>query len=352
MRLPAASMPVNSMPVDSVPAARMPVVFMFSGQSSQYHHMGRELYDRHPRFRMWMDYCDEIAAPLIGGSLCDLLYRDGNKGMPFDRLLHTNPALIAFEYSLAKVMMEAGAKPDYLLGYSLGELSAAIVGEAVTLEQGLGFVVDYARLIESESPPATMLAVIDAPDIETRYADQLEGCWVTARNFDRHLVVTGPVDAIKRLREALTHYGVLQQVLAVNYGFHTEMQQPLEARFMALAAGVEFDALRIPMVSCRDGAVYDHGTGIEGWQQRFWNTFRHPVAFDATVRGMLQRGDFHFLDVGPSGTLATFVKYLLPDGSVSTFADVINPFGRDLQTYGSALRQIGLTDPHTPAVMA
>ena len=325
---------------------RLPVVFMFSGQSSQYHQMGRELYDRHPRFRMWMQYCDEIAAPLIGGSLCDMLYRDGNKGMPFDRLLHTNPALISFEYSLARVMMEAGATPDYLLGYSLGELSAAIVGEALTVEQGIGFVVEYAKLIESESPPATMLAVIDAPDIETRYAERLAGCWVTARNFDRHLVVTGPVEAIKRLRDTLTRDGVLHQVLAVNYGFHTEMQQPLEARFMALARTLDFDALRIPVVSCLDGAVYDGKTDIDGWQQRFWNTFRHPVAFDATVRGLLDRGDLHFLDVGPSGTLATFVKYLLPAGSASLSNDVINPFGRDLQTYSSALQRIGVNDPH------
>jgi bacillaene synthase trans-acting acyltransferase len=325
---------------------RLPVVFMFSGQSSQYHQMGRELYDRHPRFRMWMEYCDEIAAPLIGCSLCEVLYGEGDKSKPFDRLLHTNPALISFEYSLARVLMEAGATPQYLLGYSLGELSAAIVGGALTIEQGIGLVVDYARLIEAESPLATMLAVIDVPDVEIRYAEPFAGCWVTARNFDRHIVVTGSVAAIQRLREALTRDGVLHQVLAVNYGFHTEMQQPLETGFMALARKLDFQPLRIPVVSCRDGAVYDSNTDTEGWQQRLWATFRHPVAFDATVRALLGGGDFHFLDVGPSGTLATFIKYLLPSGSASLFNEVINPFGRDIQTYGSAVRSMGLNDAY------
>lgn len=330
---------------------RLPVVYMFSGQSSQYHQMGRELYDRHPRFRMWMEHCDEIAAPLIGCSLCDLLYRDGNKGIPFDRLLHTNPALIAFEYSLARVLMEAGAKPDYLLGYSLGELSAMIVGGALSLEQGIEFAVDYARLIESESPPAAMLAVIDAPDIESRYPDQLAGCWVTARNFDRHIVITGPVDAIERLRDTLRRDGVAHQVLAVNYGFHTEMQQPLETRFMVLARNLDFNPLRIPMVSSFDGAIYDSSTDTEGWQQHLWATFRHPVAFDTTIRGLLDRNDFHFLDVGPSGTLATFVKYLLPADSASMFTDVINPSGRDSRTYGNALWSIGFDDVHCHEAM-
>lgn len=317
---------------------------MFSGQGSQYHQMGRELYDRHPRFRLWMEHCDEIAGPLIGGSLCDVLYRDGDKGQQFDRLLHTNPALVAFEFSLARVLIEAGARPDYLLGYSLGELTAAIVGEALTIEQGIGFVVDYARLIEAESPPATMLAVVDVPDIETRYADRLTGCWVTARNFDRHLVVTGPVDAIAPLREALKRDGVVHQTLAVNYGFHTEMQAALEAPFMALAEKLDFAPLRTPMVSCLDGRVYDGDSDPRDWLRRLWATFRHPVEFGATVRRLLDRGDFHFLDVGPSGTLATFVKYLLPADSASTFSDVINPFGKDERTYRGALQRIGPND--------
>lgn len=317
---------------------------MFSGQSSQYHQMGRELYDRHPRFRMWMDYCDEIAQPLIGASLCDVLYRDGDKSRPFDRLLHTNPALIAFEYSLSRVLMEAGAEPAYLLGYSLGELAATIVGGALTLERGITFAIDYAKLIEAESPPATMLAVVDAPDLERRYADRLDDCWVTARNFDRHLVVTGPVASIQPLREALVRDGVLHQVLAVNYGFHTPMQQPLESRVLAMARKLDFEPLRIPFVSSRDGAVFDRDTDPAVWSQHLWSTFRHPVAFDATVRGLLGRGDFHFLDVGPSGTLATFVKYLLPTGSASSFGDVVNPFGRDSQTFGNAVQRMGLND--------
>jgi bacillaene synthase trans-acting acyltransferase len=46
----------------------------------------------------------------------------------------------------------------------------------------------------------------------------------------------------------------------------------------------------------------------------------------------------------PSGTLATFVKYLLPADSASTFSDVINPFGMNERTYRGALQRIGLND--------
>jgi len=322
----------------------LPVVFMFSGQSSQYHQMGRELYDRNPRFRMWMDHCDEIVRPLLGISLCGMIYQAGDKSRPFDRLLHTNPALVSIEYSLSKVLIEAGARPDMLLGYSLGEVGAAIVGGALDLEDGLRFVVDYARLLEAESPPATMIAVVNAPDFEVRYAGAMEGCEVTARNFEEHIVVTGPEEPMRVLRGILQRDGVLHQPLAVNFGFHTAMLEPLRERMLALTQGIEFRPLRIPMVSCLDGSTFNADHDPLRWPGHLWSMSRNPIAFDVAIRRLLRTGDFLFLDVGPSGTLSTFVKYLLPPRSGSSHGDVINPFGKDLQTFENALDRLGLRD--------
>ena len=291
-----------------------------------------------------MDYCDEIVQPLIGRSLCDVLYRDGDKSKPFDRLLYTNPALLCFEFSLARVLIESGAKPDYLLGYSLGEISSAVVGGAISLEQGIRFVVDYAKLLEAESPPANMLAILDEHSVDTRYADVFDGCWITARNFDRHIVVTGSVTSIQRLRKALLRDNVVHQLLAVNFGFHTEMLQPLEQKVLELAQRIDFQPQRVPFVSCFNGAVMDAEFDCAGWPQHLWSMSRHPIAFDSTVQSLLHSGDFCFIDVGPSGTLATFVKYLLPTPTNSVFSDVIGPFGRDNHTFGNALRHMGQAD--------
>lgn len=321
-----------------------PVVLMFSGQGSQYYRMGLELYRQHPRFRLWMDHCDEIARPLIGTSLCEVLYQEGDRGQPFDRLLYSNPALVAFEFSLARVLMEAGVRPDCLLGYSLGEISAAVVGGAITLEDALGFVVAYAQLLEAESPPASMLAVLDAPALETRYAELFDGCSVSARNFDRHLVVCGAATAIARLREALVRDGVAHQLLAVNYGFHTALMQPLQAKVLALGRRIDFRPLRIPVVSSLDGRRFEAGQPIDDWPEHLWAMSREPVAFDATLRSLLPRGDQRFVDVGPSGTLATFVKYLLPPSSGSEFLEVITPFGRDQASLAGALQRLGARD--------
>ncbi|MBM0104587.1 acyltransferase domain-containing protein [Steroidobacter sp. S1-65] len=323
---------------------RRAVVFMFSGQGSQYYQMGRELYHSHARFRMWMDHCDEIALPLMERSLCDLLYRGADKSERFDRLLYTNPALLCFEFSLARVLIESGIKPDYVLGYSLGEISAAVIAGALSLEQGVRFVVDCAKVLEAESPRASMLAVLDTPSIMARYTPDSGGCWITARNFDRHFVVSGPVAAVERIRAAMLRDGIVCQLLAVNVGFHCEMLQPMERSITELARRMDCRSLRMPLVSSLDGAVLDTRFDSAQWPRHFWSVLRHPIAFDTTIQALLRRGDFHFVDVGPSGTLATFTKYLLPTGTLSVCTDVINTFGKDNRSFDNALRSLGVAE--------
>ncbi len=304
---------------------KSPVVFMFSGQGSQYYHMGKELYDNHPRFKLWMDHCNDILSPLLDVSLIDVLYRKNKKSELFDNILFTNPALLCIEYSLARVLMEIGIQPDYLLGYSLGEITASVVSGAVSLEEGLELTVDYAKLLEKESPAAGMLAVIESADIIIQYPELFQNCWVTGRNFNRSFVVSGLPHDIQALQVALNQKNIMSQKLPVNFGFHTELMNPLEEKFKQMAQRVNFSPIRIPCISALTTTQIPEINA-----EYLWEVIRYPVEFEKTISAMLQQGDYRFIDVGPSGTLATFIKYLLPLGSNSLYFEVINQFGKDL----------------------
>ena len=102
-----------------MPAAE--TVFMFSGQGSQYFQMGRELFEKNETFRDWMIRLDDIPRHVSGKSVIEVLYSDVyGKGDRFDRTLLTHPAIFMVEYSLAETLVEAGVRPDMVLGVSLG----------------------------------------------------------------------------------------------------------------------------------------------------------------------------------------------------------------------------------------
>ncbi|WP_168204238.1 acyltransferase domain-containing protein [Aliikangiella coralliicola] len=303
------------------------IVFMFSGQGSQYYHMGKELYENHPRFKLWMDHCDQIARPLLQESLIDILYRQHSKSEPFDRLVHTNPALLCLEFSLSKILMEMDIQPDYVLGYSLGEIIASVVSGALSLSEGIELVIEFAEIFERDANPAAMLAVIDSVNIIEKYPQIFRDCWLAGKNFQSSFVVSGSTEDIQNLQSELDKKQIMSQKLPVNYAFHTQLVAPHEQKFKQLGADFNFTPSRIPIISSLKSEQIEH---ID--ESHFWEVLRKPVEFEQTIRNMVDRDDYIFIDLGPSGTLATFVKYILPANSNSVTFETINQYGKNLSS--------------------
>lgn len=302
-----------------------PIIFMFSGQGSQYYHMGKELYDNHPRFRLWMDHCDEIAYPLIGTSLIDVLYHQGDKKELFDNILYTNPALLSIEYSLFRILEESNIKPDYLLGYSLGEITASVISGVMSLEDGLNLTIDFAKILIDKSDNASMLAIIESELIVYQLPELFKNSWLTGRNFRKNFVVAATPENINKLQADLTNREIMTQKLAVNYGFHTELIDPLKEAFLHLVKRIQLSPIKIPTISALTTGLIE-----EVDAEYLWKVIREPVEFEKTIQSLLMKGNYIFIDVGPSGSLATYVKYLLPVDSNSMHKEVINQFGKDL----------------------
>ena len=230
-------------------------------------------------------------------------------------------------FSLSRVLMEMKIQPDFLLGYSLGEITATVVSGAISLEEGLSLTVDYAKILEKDSQPAAMLAIVESIDIMNQFPQLFKTCWLTGKNFQKNFVVSGLPQDIQNLQQALNKKGMISQKLPVTYGFHTELIDPIEKKFKQLVQRTNFSSIRIPIISSINGKQVE-----ELSENYFWDIARHPVEFEKTIRLMLQIEDYVFIDVGPSGSLATFVKYLLPTFSNSLYLEVINQFGKNIKS--------------------
>lgn len=306
---------------------KVPIVFMYSGQGSQYFQMGADLYEHHPRFRLWMNYCAELSRPMLGDcSLIDVIYRQGEKQTPFDRLFYSNPALIAIQYSLTRVLMEEGVKPAYTMGYSLGELVAAIVSGCIDIEQGLNLSIRCAQLLETKTPVAKMLAVVANRSLYDEKSELFLDVWLTGNNCDTNFVVTGLVGSVDKLIGKLEEMGISCVTLPVRYGFHTELIECIRDEFDSLFAEITIKQAKIPMFSLRSSELIREVSG-----EYFWEVFRNPVDFATIIPEFIKKGFDTFVDVGPSASLATFLKYIGDSHSFSTLEvhSTLNQFGND-----------------------
>ncbi|HEX2094223.1 MAG TPA: type I polyketide synthase, partial [Longimicrobiaceae bacterium] len=138
---------------------RREVVFLFSGQGSQYVGMGRELYETQPLFRATLEQCDALLRDQLPRPLLSVLYPGGGEESPLEETQYTQPALFALEYALAQMWRSWGVEPAAVMGHSLGEYTAACVAGVFTLEEGLRLVVERARRMQAMPRTGAMAAM-------------------------------------------------------------------------------------------------------------------------------------------------------------------------------------------------
>jgi acyl transferase domain-containing protein len=294
---------------------------MFSGQGSQYPRMGRELYDEEPVFRECLERCDRITRPWLQRPLLEALY-GGAAAIESTDTRQTHPALCAIQYALARTLLARGHVPDLMLGYSLGEFVAQIVADVIPLETGLELLLEHARLMETATAEGGMLAVLETPEALRPDLHQIGELWIAAHNFPNHCVVSGAAHAVDALQGRLEQRQRTYQRLPVRRAFHCPLMEPAAAAFQRRVAELRVGSSRLEIISAATGK-------LSAQPQDLWTATREPVEFLRTVQTLeapYSQG-VAYVDLGPSGTLATFVKYLRPKPGSAWFP-ILTPWGR------------------------
>ena len=303
------------------------VVFLFSGQGSQYYQMGKMLYEHQPVFRDCMERLDVMAASLTGQSVLSTIYAsDKHPADTFDSIMLTHPAIFMVEYALSRLLMEKGVIPDYLLGTSLGEFTAAVVAGVLSEKEAIACLIKQAQLFENSLKPGGMIAVLADYRIFSETAVLYENSTLAGINFESHFVISGNQQNLKMIENHLNAKNIIFQRLPVPFGFHSAAIDFIEAPFKQIHARVPFAAPNIPLLSCALGTTVNRIDPIY-----LWKVVRQPIQFKDIIGSLGFRDDAIFIDLGPSGTLATFLKYILKPDVQSAVFPVLTPYGNDAE---------------------
>src|SRR6266705_3576228 len=297
-------------------------VFMFSGQGSQYYQMGKQLFEENRVFREWMNRLDDLGQKISGKRVVDAIY-SSSKADIFDRTLLTHPAIFMLEYSLAQCLMHEGVEPDMTLGSSLGTFAAATVAGYMEVEDAMAAVLEQAMAFEASCERGGMIAILADPSLydESFLNERSEMAGV---NFNSHFAVSAAHTDLDTVESALKRRGVTHQRLAVSFAFHSRWIENAREQFSSFMRTIRLRQSGLPLVCCEQGVAL---TGLpDGF---FWRVVRHPVRFQDARKYLEQQRAHRYVDVGPSGTLATFVKYGLREPSASTAYAILTPYGQD-----------------------
>lgn len=304
---------------------KKPVVWLFSGQGSQYFQMGRELYEHDAVFRAALSEADEILRPRFNHSLVEEIYRPrADRFEPFRRILHSHPAILAVEHALMRSLHAQGLRPDRIVGHSLGELAAFVAAGSVSFEAALTAVAKQAMFLEYCAPPGAMLVVLAEADLVQREPALFAGCEMAGVHFPRSFVLAGSAAAIRDARTALKARQIDTHELPVAHPFHSAAMDTVKAPVLGTLAAVTFAPAQVPVYS----VALDADVAVPS-AEHFWEATRRATDFPRAVRRLEATGPNVYVDLGPSGSMTTAVKYNLAPGAASELFPIMTPFGHE-----------------------
>jgi phthiocerol/phenolphthiocerol synthesis type-I polyketide synthase E len=289
---------------------KRPVVFMFSGQGSQYVDMCRELYDNEPVFRDNIDKGADLLIPLLGVDLRKVIFYTPGEDIEqnaelLNQTRYTQPVLFIIEYAMARWWMALGIEPRGMIGHSIGELAAATIAGCMSLEDALTLVASRGRLMYEQEEGAMVAVGLNEEEVIPWLDNDLA---LAAVNSPRHCMISGKTAAVRHLEERLSASDskIFHRRLRTSHAFHSPMMDPILADFTAAAAKIPLNPPQIPFISCVTGTwIRDE----EACDPAYWaRQLREPVRFSAGIREILGESAPLLLEVGPGSSLCVLAQ--------------------------------------------
>lgn len=290
-------------------------VWVFSGQGSQWPAMGAALLETEPVFAATVAEAEPLIAAEAGFSVTQAM-TEPQTVSGIDRV---QPTLFTMQVALAAAMRSHGVVPGAVVGHSLGEVAAAVVAGALSLEDGVRVVCRRSRLLSTISGAGAM-ASVELPAQRVRdelTARNVSGVVVSVVASPESTVIGGTTEAVRDLIAMWEGRGIMAREVAVDVASHSPQVDPILAELADTLAELTPMTPQVPFYS----ATLDDPRQAPVTDARYWvDNLRNPVRFADAVQAALEDGHRVFAELSPHPLLTRAVDQTAQASDISALA--------------------------------
>ncbi|MCH9769150.1 MAG: SDR family NAD(P)-dependent oxidoreductase [Actinomycetia bacterium] len=281
-------------------------VFLYSGQGSQWAGMGQRLLADEPAFAAAVDELEPDFVAQVGFSLRDVL-TSGQAVVGIDRI---QPVLVGVQLALTALWRSYGVKPHAVIGHSMGEVTAAVVGGALSPADGFKVIATRSRLMKRLSGQGAMaLLELDAAAAEDLIAGY-PGLTVAVYASPHQTVIAGPPDQVDAAIAAVDAQDRLARRVDVDVASHHPIIDPILSDLRTELADLQPRQPGIPIIVTTDQRPDDGSCVFDA--EHWVANLRNPVRFARAVAAAGAESSL-FVEVSPHPLLGYAIKDTLAE---------------------------------------
>jgi myxalamid-type polyketide synthase MxaE and MxaD len=293
-----------------IPDEKHKLVFVFSGQGSQWPNMGNQLLSQEAIFRTCLEECEEAMRPYIDWSLLEQLTAPESRSH-MEEVAYLQPMLFALQVALARLWISLGICPNIVVGYSMGEIAAAHIAGVLSLSDAARIICLRSLLLQPLSGQGAM-ALVELSLEQARQAILGKEAWVSVAvsNSPVATVLSGNPQVLRELLTTFEEQKISWRPIKAYGAGHSPQMDPLLEEVRACLHGIKPQKASLPFYSTVTTKV------VEGPEcdETYWvRNLREPVLFSPVVQHLVAEDKPLFLEISPHPLLLSAIQQCVPE---------------------------------------
>ena len=297
------------------------IAYVFPGQGSQNTGMGMDIYNSYPSAKEIFNEADAT----LGFSLSRLCFEG-----PEEELTKTHnvqPAILVTSIACLKAAKESShnnlPSPAFVAGHSLGEYTALVVANVLSISDAVSLVRERGRLMHEagQKTLGKMLAIIGLDEEAVKDICLHAETEISNVNCPGQIVISGAIDSLAEANKLARTKGARVIPLKVSGAFHSALMEPAIAEFSEVISTFTFRTPTIPIIA---NITAQPLTEIVSIKEELVKQLRSCIQWQRSVEYMMNAGVTTFYEVGPGQVLSGLIRRISTELQTFNISNIEN----------------------------
>jgi len=279
------------------------LTFAFTGQGSQYPKMGIELYQYFSIYRNSFNEVIEKFQSYFEDDLFDIW--ENNTEQKIYRTDYGQALIFAYQYSYVQLLKSLGIIPTYVFGHSLGEITASICSEFLSLEDGVFLIARRGHHMQ-KSPAGKMISInCDGEKIKNLLGEHYHQVDIATRNTNFATVLSGDERSVEKSVEILQRHQVKCTYLKVQQAFHSRLMDDCLENFKSDIEKIHYKNGNKKLISCQKSSIIES----KDLSSSYWKDHLRKETNFLNISPVIKNEKIDtIVEIGPHSILKNFLK--------------------------------------------